>query len=212
MPDVLKIEFVQLLNYLLPGFVASWIFHSLTSHPKSTPFERIIQALIFTAITQVLVLLVQGALLWCARFAAFGEWNPGVAFTWSLVWSLVVGLLFVWSAKNGWFHRMLSPHITNQLSHHSVWASAFESVENKFVVLHLKGDKPRRLKGQVINWPDQNEHGHFVLSKAEWLLGNSTISNLDVVRILVAARDVEMVEFLCQPQTTAQIHPPPPKK
>ena len=41
-------EVVTILAFLLPGFVATAVFHSLTAHPKPNEFDRIVQALIFT--------------------------------------------------------------------------------------------------------------------------------------------------------------------
>ena len=43
-------DIVGVLTFLLPGFVAASIFYSLTSYPKPSPFDRVVQALIFTVI------------------------------------------------------------------------------------------------------------------------------------------------------------------
>ncbi len=209
MPDVLKAELFGLIWYLLPGFVAAWIFHSLTPHPKSTPFERIILALVFTAISRLLGVPVKSYLGPEYLLAM----SAGFAFALNLLGSIVVGLFFAWSANNSWFHKQLYGwNFTSQLSHPSVWVAAFADVEKQSVVLHLKGDKPRRLMGQIKYWPDQNEFGHIVLSNPEWILDLTPIKNPCVEKILVAACDVEMVEFLVQPVTTVQLSPPPPKK
>ena len=67
-------EIVGVVSYLLPGFLAAWVFFGLTSHPKQTPFERVVQALIFTAIVQGLNAVVR----WSypqQTYLAFGEWN-----------------------------------------------------------------------------------------------------------------------------------------
>jgi len=47
-------EAVAILAFLLPGFVAAAIFYSLTSYPRPGAFERIVSALIFTAIGQAI--------------------------------------------------------------------------------------------------------------------------------------------------------------
>ena len=39
---------LQALLVLVPGFVAAEIYHSLTSHPKPSQFERVVQALMLT--------------------------------------------------------------------------------------------------------------------------------------------------------------------
>jgi len=45
-------QVIALLQYLLPGFLAAWIFYGLTSYAKPSNFERVIQALIFTLFIQ----------------------------------------------------------------------------------------------------------------------------------------------------------------
>ena len=43
---------MAVLTFLLPGFVAAAVFYSLTSHPKPSNFERVVQALIFTIVVE----------------------------------------------------------------------------------------------------------------------------------------------------------------
>ena len=50
-------EVLPVLVFLLPGFVAASVFHSLTSHPKLSAFDRTIEALIFTLVAQALTLV-----------------------------------------------------------------------------------------------------------------------------------------------------------
>ena len=51
-------EIVGILTFLLPGFIAAEVFHSLTSHPKPGVFDRIVRALIFTLIGQAITELI----------------------------------------------------------------------------------------------------------------------------------------------------------
>ena len=53
--DSLTNDIVVILQYLLPGFLAAWIFYGFTSHPKPSQFERVVQALIFTLIIHLAV-------------------------------------------------------------------------------------------------------------------------------------------------------------
>ena len=48
LPEGVPKDVLNLIYALMPGFVAAWIFYGLTAHPQKTPFERTIQALIFT--------------------------------------------------------------------------------------------------------------------------------------------------------------------
>jgi uncharacterized membrane protein YjjP (DUF1212 family) len=45
-------EVVGVLVFLLPGLVASAMFYSLTAHAKPNEFGQVVQALIFTIVSQ----------------------------------------------------------------------------------------------------------------------------------------------------------------
>jgi hypothetical protein len=77
-------EIVPAIRFLLPGFVAAWIFYGLTSHPRRDHFERVIQALIFTAISEFATSGIKYLLLRAPSEWVIGEWTPGVAMGWSL--------------------------------------------------------------------------------------------------------------------------------
>ncbi len=212
--DMLKTDLVGLIQFLLPGFIASWIFHSLTAHPKTTPFERVVQALIFTALSQSLVYVLEMVLKTVGKHWQLGVWTTQVAYVWSVGISLVLGVTFAWSANKDWLHAVLrTVGLTKRTSFPSEWFSAFSKINrgtrSDFVVLHLKGDKPRRLYGRVDEWPDHPDSGHFVIYDAVWLPDSSVAGNNEVVKsavvempvttvdcILIAAIDVEMVEIM----------------
>lgn len=63
---------VDLLTFLLPGFVAAAVFYSLTPFPRRDPFERTVQALIFTILIQAAVVVVQSSLLFVVRQSVTG--------------------------------------------------------------------------------------------------------------------------------------------
>ena len=209
--EFLKTDLIGLVQYLLPGFLASWIFHSLTAHPKSSPFERVIQALIFTTFTTLLVYCVRWILFkFGVAFWIVGLWNKEVEFFWSVLIALLLGVAFSWSANTNFLHRCLQrlrPNITKRTSFPSEWYSTFNGLgkgtASLFVVLHLKGDKPRRLFGAVGEWPDHPDAGHFVLYDACWLLDDGERKLDTVDSILISAQDVEMAEILKAPSKSA---------
>ena len=49
MPDLAN-NTIEVLNFLVPGFVAAGVYYGLTAAPKPNTFERVIQALIFTVV------------------------------------------------------------------------------------------------------------------------------------------------------------------
>ena len=52
-------EIITILLFLLPGFVTAAIFFSYTSHLKPSPFERVIQALVFSIINHAAVEVIR---------------------------------------------------------------------------------------------------------------------------------------------------------
>ncbi len=60
-------EIVAALTFLLPGLLAAVVFYSLTSHPKPSEFDRVVQALVFTTLGQ--------AATWVIRPLISGIWE-----------------------------------------------------------------------------------------------------------------------------------------
>jgi len=182
-------------SQLLPGFLTAWIFYSLTAHPRPSPFERVIQALIFTMIVQALVVVLYYALLFGGKFFSVGAWNSDIRLIWSVILACALGLVVSRFAQNDKFHKVLrDSQWTTRTSYPSEWYSAFRSYP-RWVVLNLSGE--RRLYGWPEQWPDQSSQGHFLLDEPEWLLADGSRAPLPwVERILVPATEVQFVELM----------------
>jgi len=188
-------EVVSIIYYLMPGFLAAWVFYTLTAHRKTSPFERVVEALIFTVVVQAVTAVVRWILVLVGHIIVLGTWTQDSALIWSIVLALLAGSLVAWLANTDYLHRWLrGMHVTKRTSFPSQWYSAFNS-QSRWVTLHLKGG--RRLYGWPEEWPDHSDTGHFILDQPEWLLDDGRRAPLhSVERILVAASDVELVEFL----------------
>jgi len=205
-------ELVGIISYLLPGFLAAWIFHGLTAHPKAQPFERVVQALIFTAILQGVVSIVRWFFLLAGHVVVLGDWTENVGLVWSLLWAVVLGVAAAGIANNDVIHAWLRRRDwrlrrstvpadegkwvwTHRTSHPSEWFSAFSNHNRRYVILHLKDG--RRLFGWPDEWPDACDRGHFVVSECEWLLPTGERAPFHRVEsMLIPATSVEFVEFL----------------
>jgi hypothetical protein len=186
-----NLEVIESLKYLLPGFISAWIFYALTSYPKQSQFERVIQALVFTAI-------IRGILeVFSLIFNTIQNdlWFENSDFLISIILSFVLGLILSWLSNNDKFHKLLRYlKITKETSYASEWFSAFSS-GTTYVVLHLKDQ--RRIYGWPREWPTEPDHGHFLLQNASWLEeGNKEIPLSDVDSILIDSSNVELVEFV----------------
>jgi len=204
--DWVSSEFVSVIYYLLPGFVAAWVFYGLTAHPKASPFERVLQALIFTVIVQAFVAVVRWILCVVGKVVCFGSWSPECTLVWSVVLAVAIGFVFAWLANTDCCHKLLRKwKITSRTSFPSEWFSAFHR-EKRWVILNLSGG--RRLYGWPEEWPDYSDSGHFVIDQPEWLLDDEERVPLyrTVGKIVVPAADVEMIELL---RTDAEIEVEP---
>ena len=184
-------ELVGVLAFLLPGFVAGAIYHALTSHPKPSAFERVIQALIFTAIIQAIATPLPSSV----RVA---EVSLGAGVSWDPLWStglaVLIALVVVLVVNHDLLHGPLRKlRVTRETSHSSEWYSAFAAHET-YVVLHLTGQ--RRLYGWPTEWPGDPARGHFRITEAAWLTDEGRQPLQGVKAIMISMTDVRMVEFL----------------
>lgn len=191
--DTLNPDLFQLLLSLLPGFVAAWVFHGLTAHRKAIHFERVIQALIFTAFIFSTVSLLRMIALAIGKTWEFGTWTetlstPSV----SLIVGILYGLAFTCLANTSALHNWLPDFITKRTSYPSEWYSALN--DKRYVYLHL--DDKRRIYGWPSEFPDYPDAGHFVLMEAEWVLDDNRRAKLPVThKILIPATKVVFVEL-----------------
>ena len=203
-------EVINVLAFLLPGFVAAAIYYSLTSHPKPGAFERLIQALIFTAVIQAVVALLPDSIPTAEiDIGADARWDPA----WPVAIAVVAALIVVVVVNYDLAHRLLRwLGITRETSYASEWYSAFNRHRGLPVVLHLVGK--RRLYGWAEEWPSHPGEGHFRIVEGEWFdseeesaAGTADASPLEqegpqeedepvVVGTLIPFGEVEMVEFV----------------
>lgn len=91
MPELSK-DLIALLQYLAPGFLVAWVFFGLTAHNKPSQFERVVQALIFTVVIQVLVLAEERSLKSLGRTVSLGQWTETSALVAAMLTALLVGV------------------------------------------------------------------------------------------------------------------------
>ena len=185
---------IQLFLHLLPGFLSAWVFYGLTSYVKPSQFERVVQALIFTFIIQILVYPTKQIL-----GLETGVWGGKLELIVSFGFAMLFGFLFAFFANNDQFHKFFRLiRVSQATSYPSEWYGAFSN-NPTYIVLHLDGD--RRLFGWPKEWPSNPDNGHFLMENASWLWSDGkeeTETSFKNVRILllVPAQDVKMVEFI----------------
>jgi hypothetical protein len=193
-------DLIKLLDYLLPGFLAAWVFYGITSFPKPAQFERVVQAMVFTLIIRAGVYSIEALLLLIGKAIAFGPWSEKSSMIASVTLAIPLGVALGYCANNDVLHSFLRKYnVTRETSHPSTWFAAFCNAKT-YVVLHLADE--RRIYGWPRDWPSDATNGHFALQKAKWLVatkkhpGQEIYEMTGVDAVLVKAADVVLVEFL----------------
>ena len=129
-------EVVTILAFLLPGFVAVTVFYALTSHPKPSELERIVQALAFTIASQAIASVAVYFLNLTITEVRWAEFEEIVL---PFVISVALGSIAVVAANHDFPHRFLREiGFTKETSYPSEWYGAFAENDGQYVVLHLK--------------------------------------------------------------------------
>ena len=202
MQDWVSNEIIQVVIYLLPGFIVTWIFYSLTRFAKPSEFERVIQALIYTVFVQTLVAIIRlVAFVISISGHNFGSSTTDTQMGWSVVIAIVLGLSCTWLANTDKLHNKLRKlGFTKETSYPSQWYGQFYRHYN-YVVLHFEDG--RRIYGWAVEWPSEPEKGHFVLADADWLIEkdgqNKSIPLTKDKSILIPSKLVTIVEFVENP-------------
>lgn len=201
MPELISDDLLALATFLLPGFLAAWVFYGLTSHPKPSQFERTIQALIFTFIVQILVPSVRWALESVGEVLSIGQWSTtGEGFA-SLLLAISLGAFLAYFTNNDSFHSKLRKWgFTTRTSHPSEWFYVL-SQKVTFIILHLRDG--RRLYGWPKEWPIEPGKGQFYIMVPSWIQDDGKQVDLpELDGILINASDVQWVEFLDTGEST----------
>lgn len=195
MTDQLTKEFVLILTYLLPGFLAAWVSYGLTSHPKPSQFERVVQALIFTFIIQTVLVPCRWVLEHIGQGVGIRPWDKAAEGLTSLILAIVFGTTLAYFTNTDSVHKWLRKiGFTTRTSHPSEWYCIL-SEKVTFVVLHLCDG--RRLYGWPKEWPVQPDKGEFYVMLPSWIQEDGSQIDLPQLDgILISAKDVRWVEFL----------------
>ena len=190
-------DVLSLLTQLLPGFVAAWVIYGFSSFAKPTPFERIIQALVYSFLIAVALVASEKLFTWIGKYQTYGVWDKQVELLLSGLFAILLGLCVSYFSQNDKFYLLARKfRLTSRRAFPSEWYGAFKQ-RQLFVVLHLAGDGERRISGYPNEWPDDSDAGHFNLTQAAWLTGEAEIAlNDNVDAILIPAKQVTFVEFL----------------
>lgn len=185
---------ISTLQFLLPGFVAAWIFYNLTSYSKPSEFERVIQALVFTLFIQAFVIIINFIFLEIGVYFSVGNWTENSSLIASIIIAIIFGIVSSYYANNDKLHKFLrDKNITRESSYPSEWFGQFVK-EITFIVIHFNDG--RRLYGWPIEWPSEPTIGQFVITNPSWIVDDKEKRITGVSNMVIDVNDVKWVEFL----------------
>jgi hypothetical protein len=176
---------LQVLLALLPGFLTAQVVHVLVVREERSPFERVIQALVFTFLSHVLWHFLKAVWLTDTTNDLLGL----------AICALIWGLALTWTINVGFVHDFLRwCRLTQSDSRPSEWYDAFYDTR-QHVILHLKDG--RRLFGWPRIYPLRADKGHMLLEGAEWLDRPEKVAGkVREVAMLIDVHDLQFVEFV----------------
>ncbi|WP_449649162.1 DUF6338 family protein [Rahnella aceris] len=193
--EAISADVVNLLKYLTPGFIAAWIFYSLTGHLKPSQFERVVQALIMTFIIQLIVVILKIIFVYIGKKTNFviSDWTETTSVIWSTLLSFIYGLSFSYLCNNDCIHSLLRKlKFTKESSSRREWLETPE-FRNAPITLHLKNNK------RIHGWPKETNSaldvGHFLLEKAAWLNKDDGFEDVFSKYVMIKSSEIEYVEI-----------------
>ncbi|WP_449440954.1 DUF6338 family protein [Pseudomonas migulae] len=197
-------QIFPILQTLLPGFVTTIIFYWLSDAPKPGQFERVIQALICSAMIQVFVVALKEFCFWVGNWFFFEDWYNWLDTGWAVIFAVSLGVSLAYWAKHDTLYRAARfMRLTNRTSvpvpEWDLFVRSFRDDPKLRIVLNLLDG--RRLEGYPRVWP-ANPSGHYLMEVPHWTGGEKNTPNVGIDFILISNIDVLWVEILEQPEVT----------
>jgi len=195
MDDVSK-ELIPALQLFLPGFLATTIFYWFAEVPKTSQFERVIQALICTTFINLAMKPIEFFALWLGEFYSLGHWTNITSSIYSIGIAIVVGLALANACNHDRiFSRARKWGITTKASM-SESIHLFKAYGGDGVVIQMLDG--RRLMGYIVAFPTSESSGIFLIEEPHWLLDGQPIPERikGIGSLLINSSNIRWVEFL----------------
>lgn len=193
MDDVSE-KIIPLLQQLLPGFFAMMTFYWFASAPKPTQFERVIQALVLTAIISLMIGLLEKLFYFLGHFVSFGEWGAEHTTIYSIILATIMGCALAYASNRDIiFDKARRYKITKKASADDFIHILRQNSESK-VIVNFKDD--RRLCGAVKSYPNEISTGVIWIGNPRWMDDTKTYTNNQINSILINISDIKFIEFI----------------
>jgi len=190
--DSISNELVNVLTFLIPGFITAWVVFGLTAAKKPSQFERIVQALIFTAVINAAFEVISGVILKTCLVSLY-EYR----LAYHIVMALFLGLSYSWLINHDLIHKGLRTiGLTQRSALSNEWNFTHSKLTKNWVVLHMKDGK--RLFGFPEICSTGGDDGHYFVIYPHWVNDKGEVEldlSNELEGILIPATEISRVEF-----------------
>ena len=186
-------DILPIVQALMLGFLMTMAFYWFAEVPKPNQYERTLQALIGTAVIQLIMVLAQSISLQIGMIYSFGPWSPNLANGVAIFLGGVSGLCLAYWTNNDFIYSLARKlKLTSRAAtEDSIYV--YQSLGHRGVVLQMVDG--RRLMGNIETFPNKKDTGFFLVSNPHWV-HTDFIQCEGTHSMLISSSDVQWVEFL----------------
>lgn len=198
---------LQVLIFLLPGFVTAAVINFLFVTRKKTELDKVIEALFYSFVNYSIFILLLNRYPDLRPLSVLKQTNNGIetyileyhsiGFLSILAISILMGLFISFlNTKDLPTRFFRSLKITTRTSRSSIWSDVFhDEAPHAYVIVNLVDGQ--RIMGWPLYYSDTPEESSIFLSDAYWVGENNNKIKIPGPGILItSATKIESVEFL----------------
>jgi hypothetical protein len=171
-----KMEALAVLLVLLPGFLFSYVIRQFSVRRDQSEFDKVVEALLFSAILYVLTLARFGYILpvsWTTTTLSNGFLAIKLSINWYFIgelslWLAVLAVLWAVNINHDILLKLFRfVRITDRTARNSIWNYVFQDVRSSYLQVQLSDGSI--VVGYLEYYSDNPEDGLLFLSDAAWL-------------------------------------------
>lgn len=193
---------LQILIFLIPGFISATILNGLIVRKEKKEFERIVEALIFSMLIYTIYSVVSGrspiTLNQIEKSITYSY--DSKSFLWLGLLSIGIPTVLSFFVTNDWHMKVARQlRISRKTARSSVWFDVFCDIK-KHVIINFKNG--RRIYGWPMYYSNKPENPYIFLFRPAWIVEDKKSQKskyvfLEVEGILITPEQkIESIEFL----------------
>lgn len=187
---------LQILIFLIPGFISGTILNALIVRKEEREFGKIIEALIFSMLIYTIYSFVSGR-----SPVSLNQVGQSITYSYdhnSFLWlgllSIVIPVVLSLFVTNDWHMKLARGlQISRKTARSSVWFDVFCDIRKHIIINFENG---RRIYGWPMYYSNNPENPYIFLHKPAWIQEDKYV-DIDIEGILVTPEQkIESIEFL----------------